>query len=53
MSIVREKAKKIPHLTNVNMDPSLNGTIKLVLEGEGQKKLAPPGKGDITLNGLG
>ena len=48
-----EKAKTIPHLSNVNMDPTLTGTIKLILEGEGQKTLAPPGKGDIPLNGLG
>lgn len=48
-----EKAKTVPHLSNVNMDPTLTGTIKLLLEGDGQKKLAPPGKGDIRLNGLG
>lgn len=48
-----EKAKTTPHLSNVNMDPTLTGTIKLILEGEGVKTLAPPGKGDIPLNGLG
>ena len=48
-----EKAKTIPHLSNINMDPILSGTIKLILEGDGQKRLAPPGKGDIPLNGLG
>ena len=48
-----EKAKRFPHLSNVNMDPTLTGTIKLILEGDGQKKLAPPGKGDLPLNGLG
>ena len=50
---VIELAKKIPHLSNVNMDSSLSGKIKLLLEGDGEKKLAPPGKGDIPLNGLG
>lgn len=53
VSKVFEKAKKIPHLSNVNMDPSLTGKIKLLLEGDGSKRLAPPGKGDIPLNGLG
>lgn len=50
---ILEKAKTTPHLSNVNMDPACNGTIKLLLEGEGTKTLAPLGKGDIPLNGLG
>lgn len=48
-----EKAKRIAHLSNVNMDPSLTGTIKLILEGNRQMRLAPPGKGELPLNGLG
>lgn len=48
-----EKAKKLPHLSNINMDPSLSHTIKIILEGEGQKKIGVPGKSDIALNGLG
>jgi hypothetical protein len=35
------------------MDPSLSGTIKLLLEGEGVKKIGLPGKSDIALNGIG
>lgn len=51
-SQILEKAKKVPHLTNINMDPSLSGTIKLLLEGEGQKSIGLPGS-DIALNGIG
>ena len=48
-----EKAKKSPHLSNINMDPSLSGSIKLIIEGDGTKKIGLPGKADIPLNGLG
>lgn len=52
-SKIMEKAKKTPHLSNINMDPSLSGTIKLLLEGDGQKKIGLPGQSDIKLNGIG
>ncbi len=48
-----QKAKTNPHLTNINMDPSLSGSIKLILEGEGVKKIGVAGKSDIPLSGLG
>lgn len=35
------------------MDPSLSGTIKLLLEGEGIKKIGLPDKADIGLKGIG
>jgi hypothetical protein len=35
------------------MDPSLSGSIKLIIEGDGTKKIGLPGKADIPLNGLG
>lgn len=47
-----EKAKTTPHLTNLNMDPSLCGTIKVLLE-EGNKTIGVPGKSDIALHGIG
>jgi kinesin family member 1 len=47
-----EKAKKIPHLSNINMDPALTGTIKYLLEGEGQKKIGFVGC-DILMKGVG
>jgi len=48
-----QKAKTTPHLSNINMDPTLSGSIKLLLEGDGVKKIGMPGKSDIPLNGLG
>ncbi len=51
--MILEKAKKIAHLTNINMDPSLSKTIKLLLEGDGNKVIGLPGKSDIGLAGLG
>ena len=49
-----EKAKTVPHLTNINMDPSLSGTIKLLLEGDEIKKtIGVPKKADIGLYGIG
>ena len=50
--IILEKAKKLPHFTNINMDPSLSKTIKLLLEGDGKKVIGAPGKADIALNGV-
>jgi hypothetical protein len=35
------------------MDPSLSGSIKLLLEGEGRKVIGLPGKSDISLIGIG
>ena len=52
-SAILDKAKKIAHLTNINMDPSLSKTIKLLLEGDGSKVIGLPGKSDIGLAGLG
>ena len=52
-SKILEKAKTTPHLTNINMDPSLSGSIKLLLEGEGRKLIGLPGKSDISLIGIG
>lgn len=51
--MILEKAKTIPHLTNINMDPSLSGSIKLLLEGEGKKTIGLKGKADIGLMGIG
>ena len=48
-----EKAKTIPHLSNLNMDPSLSGTLKLLLEGNGTKTVGVPKKADIGLFGIG
>ena len=48
-----EKSKTTPHLRNVNMDPYLSQTIKLLLEGEGPKTLGPEGKSNIALYGVG
>ncbi len=48
-----EKAKTIPHLSNLNMDPSLCGTLKLLLEGDGKKTIGVPKKADIGLFGIG
>jgi hypothetical protein len=53
-SQISEKAKKLPHLSNINMDPSLSNTVKIIFEGDGQKKIGAPGKNsEITLYGLG
>ena len=48
-----EKAKTVPHLRNINMDPQLCGTVKILLEGEGTKIVGLPGKSDIGLKGFG
>lgn len=49
-----EKAKTTPHLRNVNMDPTLNGTIRHLIEGEGTKVVGLAAKGAaIPLNGIG
>lgn len=48
------KAKTTPHLTNLNMDPSLCGTLKLLLEGDkGKKTIGSPKTSDIGLYGIG
>jgi kinesin family member 1 len=52
-SIISEKAKKIPHLSNVNMDPSLNGSVKILLEGDGVKKIGTSKDSAIVLAGVG
>ena len=52
-TVVLEKAKKISHLSNLNMDPTLSGTIKILIEGEGKKTIGLPGKSNISLIGLG
>jgi hypothetical protein len=48
-----EKAKKTPHLSNVNMDPALSGTVKLLIEGDGPKLIGASEKSDIRIRGLG
>jgi hypothetical protein len=48
-----EKAKTVPHLRNINMDPSLCGTVKILLEGEGTKIFGLPGKAEIGIKGFG
>ena len=50
---IKEKAKTTPHLSNINMDPTLSHTVKILLEGQGKKTVGVPGKSDIVLNGLG
>ena len=51
--LLNEKAKKVPHLSNINMDPSLSHTVKILFENDGQKKIGVQGKADIVLYGLG
>jgi kinesin family member 1 len=53
LEILNKKAQTIPHLTNINMDPSLSKTIKLILEGDGKKTIGIPGKSDISFKGVG
>jgi hypothetical protein len=48
-----EKAKKTPHLSNVNMDPALSGTVKTLIEGDAPKKVGTNEKCEIRLKGLG
>jgi len=49
-----EKAKTTPHLRNVNMDPTLNGTIRHLIEGDGTKVIGLAAKGAvIPLSGIG
>ena len=50
--LLNEKAKKTPHLSNINMDPSLSHSIKIIFDSEGQKKIGVQGKADIVLYGL-
>jgi sporulation protein YlmC with PRC-barrel domain len=49
--MINKKADKIPHLSNVNMDPSLSKTIKFILEGDKRKTIGIVGKSDISLKG--
>ena len=35
------------------MDPTLSGTIRHILDKEGNKTIGLPDKADITLNGIG
>jgi hypothetical protein len=51
--IINKKAEKIPHLANINMDPSLSRNIKFILEGDGKKTIGIPGKSDIGFKGVG
>lgn len=46
------KAKTTPHLSNINMDPSLSGTLIFLLDGDGDKKIGLPGNSDIPLQGI-
>lgn len=48
-----QKAKNTPHLTNLNMDPSLSMTIKVLIEKEGKTTIGAPNKADIGLYGIG
>ena len=52
-SKIKEKAKKICHFRNINMDPALSGKNIIILEGDGQKTIGKPGKANIELSGLG
>ena len=47
-----EQSKLIPHLRNVNMDPSLCGTIRYILN-RTDMTIGSPGNADIGLSGLG
>jgi hypothetical protein len=51
-SKIIEKAKKTPHFRNINMDPSLCGTVLILLESEGSKKIGL-NQADIVLKGVG
>jgi hypothetical protein len=48
-----EQSKTIPHLRNVNMDSTLSGMIRHLLDKEGEITIGKPGNADIGLNGLG
>lgn len=48
-----KKAKDTPHLTNLNMDPSLCRTIKVLIEKDGKTTIGAPSKADIGLYGIG
>ena len=48
-----ELSKSIPHLRNVNMDSTLSGMIRHLLDKEGDITIGKPGSADIGLNGLG
>ncbi|CAF0775063.1 unnamed protein product [Brachionus calyciflorus] len=50
---IHEQAKTIPHLRNVNMDPSLSGTIIYLIEGEGLKKVGSGADSQVKLKGIG
>ncbi len=48
-----ERSKTVTHLRNVNMDTSLSGTIRHLIEKDGELTIGAPGKADIGLNGIG
>lgn len=48
-----EKSKTVPHIKNVNIDPSLSGAIIFLLEGEGPKTIGLAANSNIKLNGVG
>jgi len=49
---VIEKSKTVPHLRNVNMDSTLSGMIRFLLEGDGVKNIGSDPKSEIVLNGI-
>jgi hypothetical protein len=51
-SKVIEKSKTVPHLRNVNMDSTLSGMIRFLLEGDGVKNIGSDPKSEIVLNGI-
>ena len=52
-SKVLERSKTVTHLRNVNMDTSLSGSIRYLIEKDGALTIGAPGKADIGLNGIG
>lgn len=51
--LLLEKAKKYPHLTNINMDPVLSGSVIISLDGESDKRIGAAHDSHIKLTGLG
>lgn len=51
-SKVIEKSKTIPHLRNVNMDSTLSGMIRFLLEGDGVKNIGSEPKSEVPLTGI-
>lgn len=47
-----EKAKTVPHIRNVNMDPTLSGTIFHFFDGQGPKKIGSAPDSDIILKAI-